>query len=62
MTPPEPGKTEGTALTMDEPIKDHLAVQHEQIGNPKMLAEKLNDEKLAITILIVGAGLIAYHF
>ena len=62
MTPPEPGKTEGTALTMDKPIKDHLAVQHEQIGNPKMLAEKHNDEKLAITILIVGAGLIAYHF
>ena len=24
MTPPEPGKTEGTALTMDKPIKDHL--------------------------------------
>ena len=28
----------------------------------KMLTEKHNDEKLAITILIVGAGLIAYHF
>ena len=28
----------------------------------KMLTEKHNDEKLAITFLIVGAGLIAYHF
>ena len=28
----------------------------------KMLPEKHNDEKLAITFLIVGAGLIAYHF
>ena len=30
--------------------------------NPKMLAEKHNDEKLVITLLILGAGLIAYHF
>ena len=28
----------------------------------KILTEKHNDEKLAITFLIVGAGLIAYHF
>ena len=28
----------------------------------KMLTEKHNDEKLAITLLIVGGGLIAYHF
>ena len=27
----------------------------------KMLTEKHNDEKLAVTFLIVGAGLIAYH-
>ena len=27
-----------------------------------MLTERHNDEKLAITILIVGFGLIAYHF
>ena len=33
-------------------------VQHDL----KMLTEKHNDEKLAITFLIVGAGLIAYHF
>ena len=30
--------------------------------NTKMLMEKLNDEKLFIALLIVGAGLIAYHF
>ena len=30
--------------------------------NPKMLTEKHNDEKLVITLLIVGAELIAYHF
>ena len=35
------------------------AVRH---GNPKMLTEKHNDEKLVITLLIVGTGLIAYHF
>ena len=29
--------------------------------NPKMLTEKHNDEKLVITLLIVGTGLIAYH-
>ena len=28
----------------------------------KMLTEKHNDEKLAMTLLIVGTGLIAYHF
>ena len=28
----------------------------------RMLTEKHNDEKLAIAILIVGVGLIAYHF
>ena len=35
------------------------AVRHD---NPKMLTEKHNDEKLVIALLIVGAGLIAYHF
>ena len=29
--------------------------------NPKMLTEKHNDEKLVISYLIVGAGLIAHH-
>ena len=28
----------------------------------KMLTEKHDDEKLAITLFIVGSGLIAYHF
>ena len=28
----------------------------------KMFTEKHNDEKLAITLLIVGGGLIDYHF
>ena len=41
--------------------------QHDPVGvtrphNLKMLTEKHNDEKLAITLLIVGSGLIAYHF
>ena len=44
-----------------------LATQHNPVGttiphNLKMLTEKHNDEKLAITLLIVGTGLIAYHF
>ena len=30
--------------------------------NPKMLTEKHNNEKLVITLLMVEAGLIAYHF
>ena len=43
------------------------AARHESVGttiphNLKMLTEKHNDEKLAITLLIVGTGLIAYHF
>ena len=37
------------------------AVQHKPPHNLKMLTEKHNDEKLAITLLIVGGGLIAYH-
>ena len=36
--------------------------QHNLPHNLKMLNEKHNDEKIAITFLIVGAGLIAYHF
>ena len=34
-----------------------IAIPH----NLKMLTEKRNDEKLAISLLIVGTGLIAYH-
>ena len=65
-TPPGHGKAEGVAYdaltlmkSMDKPVKYHLTTQHD---NPKMLTEKHNDEKLAITFLIVGTGLIAYHF
>ena len=63
---PVPGKAGGVAhdvlkimKSTDKPAKDRLATQHE---NLKMLTEKHNDDKLAITFLIVGAGLIAYHF
>ena len=66
LTPPEPGKTEGVAhdapkmmKSTDKLVKDHLAAQYD---NPKMLTEKHNGEKLYITLLIVGAGLISYHF
>ena len=43
------------------------AARHDPVGttilhNLKMLTEKHNDEKLAITILIVGVELIAYRF
>ena len=37
-------------------------VQHDPSNNLKMLTEKHNDEKLVITLLIVGSGLIVYHF
>ena len=40
------------------------APRHEPAGttrNLKMITEKRNDKKLAITFLIVGTGLIAYH-
>ena len=37
------------------------AVRHDP-DNLKMLTEKHNDEKPTITFLVVGAGLIAYHF
>ena len=33
-----------------------------ETNNQRMLAEKHNNKKLAITILIVGAGLVAFHF
>ena len=48
-------------------MKNCLSPQHDPVGatrlhNLKMLTEKHNDEKLTITILIVGPGLIADHF
>ena len=41
--------------------------RHDTVGktilhNLKMLTENHNDVKLAITLLIIGGGLIAYHF
>ena len=43
------------------------AARHDPVGttiphNLKMLTEKHNDGKLAVTLLIVGTGLIAYQF
>ena len=68
---PEPDKAEGVThaapemhliKSTDKTVKDHLALQHQQTDNPKMLAEKKNNDKLNITLLIVRTGLIAYHF
>ena len=42
-----------------QPVKEHPMAQDD---NSRMLAKKHNNEKLAITLLIVGTGLIAYHF
>ena len=49
-------------------VKPNVA-RHDPVGgrrpynlNLRMLTEKHNDEKLAITAIIVGVGLIAYHF
>ena len=44
-------------LPPDEPKTVIPTARHDL----KMLNEKHNDEKLAITLLIVGGGLIAYH-
>ena len=40
----------------------HDPVETTIVHNLKMLTEKDNDEKLAITLLIAGTRLIAYHF
>ena len=75
-TQSETGKAEGaapkTVKSSDKPLKDHLVAQHDPVGHKahhvqqtdsqKMLAEKHNDEKLALTFLIVRIGLIACHF
>ena len=54
MTSHEPNRGEDNIPKID----DH-AVQHD---NSKMLPKKHNDEKLVTTLLIVGAGMIAYYF
>ena len=46
-------------LPPDEPKKIVIPVARHDL---KMLTEKHNDEKLATTLLIVGSGLITYHF
>ena len=47
----------------DMPKKIVIPVaQHDPPHNLKMLTEKHNDEKRAITLLIVGVGLITYNF
>ena len=55
---PEPGNVKHDASDK-QPIKEHAMVQDD---NLRMLTEKHNDEKLAISFLIVGPGLITYHF
>ena len=54
-TPPDASNTV-IPTTRYDPVA--RAILH----NLKMLSEKHNDEKLAITAMIVGARLIAYHF
>ena len=44
------------------PVVQHDPVETTVPHSLKMLIEKYNDEKLVITLLIVGAGLIACHF
>ena len=44
------------------PAARHDPVETAKLHNLKMLTEKHNDEKLAVTLLIVVAGLIPYHF
>ena len=47
-----------TMTSADQPEPAETTVPH----NLKILTERHNDEKLAITLLIVGTGLIAYRF
>ena len=61
-------------ISKDRPVNPHdvpktvvPAAQHDPIVatrpcHLKIFTEKHNDEKLVITLLIVGAGLIAYDF
>ena len=49
-------------LPVIPPDGSKIMIPVAQHDNSRMLTEKHNDEKLAITFLIVEAGLIAYHF
>ena len=44
------------------PATQHDPVETTILHNLKVLTEKYNDEKLAITLLIIGTGLIDYDF
>ena len=55
LTPPDVPKT---VISADRHEPAEITIPH----NLKMLIERHNDEKLSITLLIVGTGLIAYHF
>ena len=56
LTSPEPVKAEGDAPMKKLVKEDHL------MDKSRILTEQHNDEKLAVTLLTVGAGIIAYHF
>ena len=49
-------------LPVIPPDGSKIMIPVAQHDNSRMLTEKHNDEKLAITLLIVEAGLIAYNF
>ena len=49
-------------LPITPPDAPKVVIPTAQHDNLKMLTEKHKDEKLAITLLIVGAGLIAFPF
>ena len=62
-------KKEVNKLTYDKTagddalMKDKQSVKEDRlVDKSKMLTEKHDDEKLVIALLIVGTGLIAYHF
>ena len=55
MTPPDVSKSVIPAVRRN-------LVERTKLHNLKMLTEKHNNKKRGITILIVGAGLLAYHF
>ena len=66
MNSPEPGRAKSATPKMakitDKSVTDRLAARHEQTDSRHMLTKNYNDEKLAITLLINGAGMIAYYF
>ena len=60
VTSPELSRAESAAPKMvkstDKAIKNRVAAQHEQTDNRNILAKMCNNEKLAITLLIMGLG------